>query len=140
MQAEQDRARAGGGLSVHPLREEELPAADRIVRLAFGTFLGLPDPLTFMGDAAYVRPRWTADPEAALGAFVDGELVGSNFVANWGSVGFFGPLTVRPDLWNAGIARRLLEPTMALFERWGTAHAGLFTFPHSTKHIHLYQS
>jgi GNAT superfamily N-acetyltransferase len=125
---------------VQPLKEEHLAEADRIFRLAFGTFLGLPNPLAFMGDAVLVRPRWMADPAATLGAFVDGELVGSNFVANWGSVGFFGPLTVRPDLWDQGIARQLLDPTMALFERWGTTHAGLFTFPHSTKHIHLYQS
>ncbi len=125
---------------VRPLQEKHLAGADRIVRMAFGTFLGLPDPLSFMGDGTYVRPRWTADPEAALGAFVDDELVGSNFVTNWGSVGFFGPLAVRPDLWNAGIARQLLEPTMALFERRGTAHAGLYTFADSPKHIHLYQS
>ena len=125
---------------VRPLQEADLVDADRIVRLAFGTFLGLPDPLAFMGDAAYVRPRWTADPTAALGAFIDGGLVGSNFLTTWGSVGFFGPLTVHPDRWNAGIARRLLEPTMALFEQWGMTHTGLFTFPHSTKHVHLYQS
>jgi GNAT superfamily N-acetyltransferase len=128
------------GVSVRPLREDELDEADRIMRLAFGTFFSLPDPLTFMGDAGYVRNRWRADPAAALAAEVDGELVGSNFAANWGSFGFFGPLTVRPDLWDRGVARRLLERTMALFEQWGTRHAGLFTFPHSPKHLGLYQS
>jgi N-acetylglutamate synthase-like GNAT family acetyltransferase len=66
-------------------------------------------------------------------------LVGSNFATNWGSVGFFGPLTVRPDLWDRGVASRLMEPIMACFERWGTKHAGLFTFPHSRKHVGLYQ-
>src|SRR6516165_7977786 len=34
---------------------------------------------------------------------------------------------------------RSLEPIMACFERWGTRHAGLFTFPHSQKHVGLYQ-
>ena len=29
---------------------------------------------------------------------------------------------------------------MALFERWGTRHVGLFTFPHSPKHLGLYQA
>jgi GNAT superfamily N-acetyltransferase len=74
-----------------------------------------------------------------LGADLHGELVGSNFAANWGSVGFFGPLTVRPDLWDRGIASRLLESTMELFDGWNTKHAGLFTFAHSPKHIGLYQ-
>src|SRR5919199_850859 len=128
------------GVAVRPLREDDLDDADRTMRLAFGTFLGLPDPLAFMGDAGYVRTRWRADPAAALAAEVGGELVGSNFAANWGSFGFFGPLTVRPDLWDRGVARGLLEPTMALFERWGTRHAGLFTFPHSPKHLGLYQA
>ena len=140
MEAERAPSGAAGKVAVRPLREDELDEADRIVRLAFGTFLGLPDPLAFMGDAGFVRTRWRADPAAAFAAEVGGELVGSNFAANWGSFGFFGPLTVRPDLWDRGVARRLLEPTMALFERWGTRHVGLFTFPQSPKHLGLYQA
>jgi hypothetical protein len=26
-------------------------------------------------------------------------------MANWGSVGVLGPLTVHPDLWNKGVAK-----------------------------------
>lgn len=126
-------------VTVRLLREEDLPVADRIMRLAFGTFLGLPDPLKFMGDADYVRTRWLADPSAVFGAELEGELVGTNFVTRWGSVGFFGPLTIRPDLWDRGIAQQLLQPTMDLFEQWGIRHAGLFTFASSTKHVSLYQ-
>src|SRR5258706_8376834 len=126
-------------ISVRPLRESDLPTADYIMRLAFGTFLGLPDPTSFMGDASYVRTRWCADPTAAFGAEVSGELVGSNFATNWGSVGFFGPLTIRPDVWDRGVGKRLMEPIMNCFARWGTKHAGLFTFAHSQKHVGLYQ-
>jgi len=124
---------------VRPLEETDLSGADRIFRLAFGTFLRVPDPLAFGGDADYVRTRWAADPSAAFAAESGGELVGSNFVTRWGSVGFFGPLTVRPDLWDQGIARRMLERTMELFTTWGTRHLGLFTFAHSPKHVALYQ-
>jgi hypothetical protein len=67
---------------VRPLEEADLPEADRIMRLAFGTFLGLPDPSGFLGDAAYVRTRWLADSAAAFAAEVDGVLAGSNFVSN----------------------------------------------------------
>src|SRR6185437_11049965 len=126
-------------ITVRPLREADLPAADSIMRLAFGTFIGLPDPMAFMGDANYVRTRWLANPAAAFAAEVGGELIGSNFATNWGSVGFFGPLTIRPDFWDRGVGKRLMEPVVSLFDRWQTKHAGLFTFPHSQKHVGLYQ-
>ena len=109
------------------------------MRLAFGTFLGIPDPASFMGDASYVRTRWRTNPDAAFAAEINNELVGSNFATNWGSVGFFGPLTIRPDLWDRGVGKRLMEPVMECFDEWQTKHAGLFTFAHSQKHIGLYQ-
>lgn len=124
---------------VRPLQETELSTADTIMRLAFGTFIGLPDPMTFMGDASYVRTRWRANPNAAFAAEADGEVIGSNFATNWGSVGFFGPLTIRPDYWDRGVGKLLMEPIVALFDQWQTRHAGLFTFPHSAKHVGLYQ-
>ncbi len=126
-------------IAIRALDGRDVVEADRIFRLAFGTFLGLPKPESFMGDADLVGTRWWVAPSAVLGAYTGDELLGSNFVANWGSFGFFGPLTIRPDLWDRGIARRLLEPTMDLFARWGTKQAGLFTFPDSPKHIALYE-
>jgi GNAT superfamily N-acetyltransferase len=126
-------------ICVRPLQESDLPTADHIMRLAFGTFVGLPEPASFMGDASYVRTRWRADPTLAFGAEVGGELIGSNFATNWGSVGFFGPLTIRPDRWDRGVGKRLMEPIINCFARWGTKHAGLFTFSHSQKHVGLYQ-
>ncbi len=44
-------------VQVRAIGEGDLPEADRIFRLAFGTFLRLPDPLAFGGDAAFVRAR-----------------------------------------------------------------------------------
>ncbi|HET7244834.1 MAG TPA: GNAT family N-acetyltransferase [Streptosporangiaceae bacterium] len=54
-------------------------------------------------------------------------------------MGFFGPLTVDPACWNQGIAKLLMEPTVELFDSWGTRHAGLFTFAQSAIHVGLYQ-
>lgn len=127
------------GLRVRPLVEADLDEADRIFRVAFGTFLGAPDPESFFGDADYVRTRWRADPAGGLAAEVDGRLVGSNLATNWGSVGFFGPLTVDPAYWDKAVGQRLLDPTMELFDAWNTRHVGLFTFAHSAKHVGLYQ-
>jgi GNAT superfamily N-acetyltransferase len=126
-------------VAIGPLAETDLAEADRVFRTAFGTFLGAPDPARFFGDADYVRTRWRAAPGSALAATRDGRLVGSNFVTNWGSVGFFGPLTVDPSCWQQGIAKRLMEPTVELFDTWGTQNAGLFTFAASAPHVGLYQ-
>ncbi len=134
-----DRADAGAAVRVRPLRERELDDAARIMRLAFGTYLALPDPDHAFGDADTVRSRWRADPSRAVAAELDGELIGSNIATSWGSVGFFGPLTVAPEHWGRGAAHRLLEATMELFAQWGTAHVGLYTFAASAKHVGLYQ-
>jgi GNAT superfamily N-acetyltransferase len=123
---------------VRPLRETDLPAAARICRVAFGTFLGTPEPENFWTDRDYVHGRWRAPHIAAFGADAGGEFAGSNFATNWGSVGFFGPITVRPDLADQGIGSSLVEAAMGSFSDWGTRHAGLFTFPYSPKHIGLY--
>jgi GNAT superfamily N-acetyltransferase len=130
---------AASRVIVGPLGEAELPAAERIFRVAFGTFLGAPDPESFWSDRDYVYGRWHSPHVAALGATRDGQLVGSNFATRWGSVGFFGPITVRPDLHEQGIAKALLASTMAQFDAWGTTHTGLFTFAQSAKHVGLYQ-
>lgn len=127
------------GIRVRRLEERDLPEAERIFRLAFGTFIGLADPMKFSGDAAYVRARWLAHRAGALAAELGGQLAGSNFAVNWGSVGYFGPLTVRPDLWERGIGKSLVAPAVELFERWGTRLAGLHTYAQSPKHVALYQ-
>jgi len=49
-------------IAIRPFRENDLTDADSVFRLAFGTFIGLPDPMTFGGDADYVRTRWLVDP------------------------------------------------------------------------------
>jgi GNAT superfamily N-acetyltransferase len=127
-------------ISISQLAESDLPAADHMVRLAFGTFLGLPDPMTFFGDADNVKTRFLADPASTLAAkSANGQLVGFNFITNWGSVGYFGPLVVHPDYWDQGIAKQLLGPTMNIFDKkWHTKHVGLFTFAHSAKHVGLF--
>jgi GNAT superfamily N-acetyltransferase len=126
-------------IQVGPLKQSELEEAGRIVRLAFGTFLGLPSPVEFMDDRDLVTPRWHSPHVKVLAARDGGRLVGSNVVTRWGSFGFFGPLTVLPEYWDRGVAKRLLESTMQIFDRWDVRHSGLFTFAQSPKHVALYQ-
>src|ERR1700744_6135085 len=121
------------------LRKDEVEEAARILRLAFGTFLGVPNPPEFMGDRDLLKPRWGSSHVKVLAARDAGRLIGSNVVTRWGSFGFFGPLTVLPEDWGRGVAHRLLEATMVIFERWGLRHTGLYTFANSAKHVALYQ-
>jgi GNAT superfamily N-acetyltransferase len=125
---------------IRPLAETELGETRRIIRVAFAKFLGLPTGDARMGgDSDVARTRWKADPTSVLAAEHGGKLIGSNFATNWGSFGFFGPLTIEPEYWNHGVAQQLLAPTMEIFRRWGTRHMGLYTFAHSPKHMALYQ-
>jgi ribosomal protein S18 acetylase RimI-like enzyme len=124
---------------VRTLDKKDLPQAARILRLAFGTFLGAPDPEAFWSDRDYVYGRQRAPHVASFAATLDGKLVGSSFATNWGSVGILGPVTVHPEFQEGGIGRALLDKTMTQFDSWGSRHVGLFTFAHSAKHVALYQ-
>jgi predicted N-acetyltransferase YhbS len=124
---------------IRALTEADLSAAQRIVRVAFGTFLSAPNPEQFWSDLDYVYARFGAEHIASFAAENDdGVLVGSNFATRWGSVGFFGPLTTRPDLWGSGIGQRLVAAACDQLDAWGVRHAGLFTFAQSAKHVGLY--
>jgi predicted N-acetyltransferase YhbS len=131
--------RRGGWMpDIRPLTEADLPQARRIFRLAFGTLLGAPDLETFSTDRDYAGGRFGAEHVASFAADEDGVLVGSNFAVRWGSVGYFGPLSIRPDLWNSGIGQRLVRAACDAFDAWGVRHAGLYTFADSAKHVALY--
>jgi GNAT superfamily N-acetyltransferase len=126
-------------IQIRPMAPADLEEADRIFHTAFGTFLRLPDPASWRADCDYVRTRYRASPEDAFSADYEGKFAGSNFSARWGSVAFFGPLTIRPELWDKKIGQNLVEAVVNLFDRSKIRHAGLFTFPHSPKHLGLYQ-
>ena len=125
---------------VRPLAEADLPEADRINRIAFGTFFGLEDPTRFRGDGDVVHGRFRANPDGAFAAEIDGRLVGCGFVMDWGSAGILGPLTVDVELWSRGIARAMMVEMTAWMDRRGFALQGLFTHPQSPKHVRLYET
>ena len=123
-------------ISVRQLREDELTEADRILREAFDTFTGIKN---LFADKDYLRTRWRAAPDRAIAAEANGRLAGSNIITLWGSLGFFGPLSVDTTLWDQGVAKGLMETTMDVFTAARVTHAALFTFAHSPKHQGLYQ-
>lgn len=127
-------------IQIRVLHDEDLAAADRVFRLAFGTRLALPDPMAFYGDGDCIRARWLADPTAAFAAESRGELIASIFAARWGSLGILGPLSVHPEFWDHHVGRQLMERAVALLEEWKVTQAGVFTAAHSPRHIALCQS
>jgi hypothetical protein len=101
MPADSDKTDARSQASrpvIGPLAEGDLPEAERILRVAFGTFLGVPEPETFWSDRDYVYGRSQAPHVAAFGATLDGRLVGSNFATKWGSVGLRADRMKRRDV------------------------------------------
>ena len=110
-------------IKVGALRADELEEASRILRLAFGTFLSLPNPMDFMGDWDFVTPRWRAHNTKILAARENGKLIGSSIATRWGLFAFFGPITVLPEYWNHGVAQQLLKATMKVFDGWACGAA-----------------
>ena len=125
--------------TIRPMTAQDLDAADRVLRLAFGTEFDLPDPMRFLGDADLLRPRWRTHPAGCLVAGAGGEILGSVAVMDWGGLAVLGPLSVRPDCWNRGLARRLLASALAAAEAWGTRLTALYTQPGSPRHLRLYE-
>jgi GNAT superfamily N-acetyltransferase len=127
------------GVKIGLLKKGELKEADRIFRIAFGTFLGMPNPSEFASDRDMLISRWYAPHVKVLAARENGRLIGSNVITRWGSFAFFGPLTILPEYWDRGIAQRLLEKTVEILDGMGLRRTALFTFAHSAKHVGLYQ-
>jgi predicted N-acetyltransferase YhbS len=122
-----------------PLTEADLPAADRVMREAFSERMGLAPDEAFR-DASLVRSRFRLHPDGAVVAHEEGEVAGSALAMRWGSVGIFGPLSVRPDLQGRGLGSALLEAALERMAAWDLQHAGLFTWSDSPGHLALYRA
>jgi predicted N-acetyltransferase YhbS len=122
-------------IEVRPLRAADVDAADDIFRDAFSTVLGA----GVHRDTELMRTRFRAQHTAALAAYLDGEVAGSTLVTRWGSVAYFGPLSVSPKLWGQGIGTRLVAAAVDVLDGWGSGHQGLFTFAQSPQHHGFYQ-
>ncbi len=127
-------------ITIRGLTEQDFDTAERLRRLAFGTFLGAPDPLTYRGDVALLPARAKVFPDGGMVAEEDGRMIGVAMANHWGSLGVFGPIAIHPDYWRKGVARQLLDATLPIFDRWRCRMTGLYTFPHSATHVRLYQS
>lgn len=83
--------------------------------------------------------RLRLDPPGCHIAVSGEEVVGANFSVLRGTLGWFGPLAVRPDAQGHGIAQRLVTACLRSAENRGVHLMGLETMANSPQHIHLYQ-
>jgi len=124
---------------VRPMIAGDLAEATRIYRLAFGTFLGAPDPARFRLDIRALETRFATDPGTAFVTERHGRLLGSVIGMDWGSQFVIGPLTVDPEFWRQGVARRLTAAILAIADQRKAPLVSLFTFPQSASHLRLYE-
>ena len=131
-----------GNLEIRPMHEPDFAAVLDVTNLAFidrdETMYGKKRTDPFFADlmAPY---RLAADPEGCHVALLDGKVVGANFSILRGTIGFFGPLAVRPDAQGGGVAQALVREFIRSAEERGGRLLGLETFANSPLHIHLYQ-
>ena len=126
-------------VSIRPMADSDLDAVDRINRLAFGTFFGLPDPTKFRGDGDGVRTRFRAGTATGVVAEENGVVVGAGMGSVWGSFAVIGPVMVEPSRWGGGIAHVMTPALVQHIAARGPRLLGLFTHPQSASHIRLYE-
>jgi predicted N-acetyltransferase YhbS len=122
-------------LEVRPLAAADLDRADRVLRDAFLAVHGV----DLLADTDLLRTRFRAPGTTVLATYDGGWPVGSIVATRWGDVGLLGPLSVVPRLWRRGIGSALVEAAVAVLDRSGATHQGLFTFPDSPRHLTFYQ-
>ena len=124
----------GGGQT----RRNDLPEAARIVRLAFGTLIGVPYPDTFWDDRDYAMAGTMppTSPPSAQSSMGHGRLQLRDPLGKRRVPRSLDCASRSPGAWcRPGTACEDMEQ----FDSWGTRHVGPFTFPHSAKHIARYQ-
>jgi GNAT superfamily N-acetyltransferase len=129
-------------IEIRSMREGDLDAVMDVTNAAFSALIeGMygrkpPSPVF---DPLMGRYRLALDPPGCHVAVADGELVGANFSVLRGTLGWFGPLAVRPAFQGGGIAQKLVRKCIRSAEARGVRLMGLETLANSPQHIHLYQ-
>ena len=136
------RSPAFADIRIRLMREDDLDAAMEVTNAAFRELIAKNSGRTPEGPLfapILGRYRLDLDPAGCHVAVRGDEVVGANFSVLRGTLGWFGPLAVRPDGQGQGIAQRLVTECLKSAEKRGARLMGLETLANSPQHIHLYQ-
>lgn len=87
---------------------------------------------------ALAADLFNRDDVYAVVATLDGEIVGSNFLWEFADIAAVGPLTVDPDLHDAGVGRRLMKDVLDRAASRGFAGVRLVQVAYHTPSLSLY--
>jgi N-acetylglutamate synthase-like GNAT family acetyltransferase len=131
---------SSSNITVRPLGDDDIAEARRCNKAAFSTFLGLPEPDLFRPGADTIGPRFRARRDACFAVTEDDRLAGVAIMMRWGSVAIVGPVTIFPEDWGKGHARRLMTKLVERAEAAGIETMALITHVQSPTHVRLYES
>ncbi len=128
-------------MTIRPLRPDDVPAVLALDTEAFGDLFerltGQPANMT-VREAAYFHHWRRTDPEGAMVAEEDGQIVGINICHARGRGGWVGPLAVKPNCQSSGIGKALMAAAFDYFDSRGCAWVGLDTYPQNPVSVSLY--
>lgn len=114
-------------VQIRPMRAEDCAAAGACMKKAFGAH-------SSQGRFSNVSCRFKSAKSAFVAVNEQGEVIGSQFVTDWGSVAFRGPLSVDPEYQGWGVGQMLVEASNRLMAALDAKHHCSFSFPNSSLH------
>jgi len=126
---------------IRPIRPDEIPEVRELDRTTFQDLFvrlrGRPASLDIR-EVEYFELWHHTDPEGAMVAEEDGEIIALSMCHARGTAGWVGPLAVKPDAQSRGVGKQLMAAAFDYFGRRGCRWVGLDTYPENPVSVSLY--
>jgi len=129
---------------VRPMTHADLKAAAEATNAAYGALTGRAPTEEPMFPLSIFELRFAADPRGCLVAVDDtgplnGEVIGALFSVARASLGWFGPLAVRPEHQREGVAEALVAECLGIWNDRDLRLTGLETLPDAGSHLQFFE-
>lgn len=124
---------------VRGMTQSDLFEVARVTNAAFGALFGRSDDTAepLFADLLFLS-RYLGDPSGCLLAEVDGIIAGCLLACTRGTLGWIGPLAVRPEHQRLGVGDALVAECVEGWKSRGVTLSGLETFADSKFHVGFY--